>query len=188
MSQLISAYAIYNGASGVYYGDNPQLISLNCLDFQAFSPKFGYLKRQLSMGVAGGTIIQYSPTFDANDPEIDSNTLQGVFVQQGAGLVMIDAVSAESVVNTCDACCDAGSNAVTRYYTSGVPAFVSPTTSTYTIARADNGTPAAIDQFSMDYMSQTVTDPIHSSYASGTSYYIITAFGIPYLVGTDTLV
>lgn len=188
MSQLISAYAIYNGTNNTYYGDSPKLVALNCLEFGAFAPRFGYLKRQLSMGTAGGTIIQYTPTFDANDPEIDDNSLQGVFIEQDSELVMVDAVSVVDVVDTCNACCDAGSTEVTRFYGSGVPAFVSPTATNYTIQRADNGTPAAIDVFSLDYSNQTVLDPVHSSYASGVSTYIINCFGTPQLVGSDTIV
>jgi len=189
MPNQVSAYAIYNGATNTFLGSNAPLIALNCTDFAAFTPIFGYLKRKIEMGVAGGTIIEYSPTFDANDPEIDANTLRGVFIQQNEGLIMIDAVSVQNVVDTCDGCCGT-TNTVTRYYTSGIPTnapFTSPTTSTYTVTRTDAGTPGAIDIFSMDYMDQVVTDPIHVSWASGTSVYRITAFGMPQAVGTDVV-
>lgn len=191
MPQLISAYVIYNAATGTYYGDNMPQISINCYDLQAFSPKFGWLKRQLSMGVGGGSIIQYTPTFDSDDPEIFGlpNTLRGVFIQQGGTLVMIDAITSVNVVATCDSCCDSN-NAVTQYYTSGVPDFVSPVSTLYTIQRTDAGTPSAFDLFSMDYMNQSVLDPVFVSRNSGagTTRYSLSSFGTPILVGTDTLV
>lgn len=187
MPNQITAYAIYNAATNTYLGNSPQLISLNCTDFAAFTPKAGWLKRKLSMGVAGGTIIEYSPTFSASDPEIDSNTLPGVFVQQNDQLVMLDAASVQAVIDACDGCCD-GNSLVPRYFTSGVPTpFVSPTTSNYTIARTDDGTPRAVDQFSIDYLDQVVLDPVHVSYTSGTSIYLVRCFGRPTPVGTDVV-
>lgn len=189
MAQEISAYVIYNATTGTYYGNNPQQVAINCYDLGAFSPKFGWLKRQLGMGTAGGSIIDYSPTFSATDPEIFGlpNTLRGVFIQQGASLVMIDAVSVANVIATCDACCD-GNNAVTQYYTSGVPAFVTPSTNTYTIQRADAGTPSAFDLFSLDYMNQSVLDPVFLSRTGGNTRYQLSAFGTPVLVGSDILI
>lgn len=192
MSNLITARVIYNAATGEYYGDNPPTVAINCLALSAWSPRFGYLKRNLGMGTAGGTIILYNPTFaqDANeDPEISlPNTLQGVFVQSEGQLLMIDAVSVQDVVDTCDACCDAAGNSVTPYYGSVIPAFISPTTAQYVIQREDDGTPAAIDIFSIDYMEQTVADPIHRSWGYGFSQYVIRCFGTPTLIGSDTLV
>lgn len=193
MSNLITARVIYNAATGEYYGnDNPiKTVPINCLTLSAWSPAFGYLKRKLGMGVAGGTIIIYNPTFAtsaADDPEIAlPNTLQGVFIQSEGQLLMIDAVSVQNVVDTCDACCDDSGNSVTPYYGSVIPAFISPTTQNYVIQRQDDGTPRAIDKFSIDYMEQAVTDPIHRSWGYGYSIYVLNAFGTPTLVGTDVL-
>lgn len=187
MSNLVTARAFYNAATGEYFGDNPRTVPINCLALSAWSPSFGYLKRKLGMGAGGGTIILYNPTFDANDPEIDDNSLQGVFIQSEGQLLMIDATSVQEVVDTCDACCDDAGNAVTPYYGSVIPAFISPTTANYVIQREDDGTPRAIDKFSMDYMEQTVADPIHRSWGYGYSIYVVNCFGTPTLVGTDTL-
>lgn len=187
-ARLISAYAIYNAGTGTYYGDNPIQIAINCNNIAAFSPRLGYLKRRILMGVAGGSIMEYLPTFDANDPEIDANTLTGVFVQVEEGLVMINAVSVANVINTCDACCDVvNGNIVSRLYASGIPDFTSPSVSSYTVTRTDDGTPGAIDIFSIDYMEYSVQDPKHVSWVSGTSTYTLYAFGIPTAVGTDVV-
>lgn len=193
MPNLISGYVLYNGATGVYYGDNAQLTAFNVDRFAVFAPRAGWLKRKVAMGAGGGSIFDYIPTFDANDPEIDANTLAGVFIQQDEGLVMVDAEGdtaaekVQTVLDVADACCD-GDNTIPREYTSGVPAFSNPTASNYTITREDDGTPGAIDQFSMDYMDQVVLDPIHVSWITGTSTYSINCFGTPTLVGEDVLV
>lgn len=187
-ARLISAYAIYNAGTGTYYGDNPIQIAINCNLISPFSPRLGYLKRRILMGVAGGSIMEYLPTFDANDPEIDSNTLTGVFVEIEEGLVMINAVSVANVILACDNCCDtANGYIVSPLYASGIPSFTSPSVNTYTVTRSDNGTPGAVDQFSMDYMEYSVQDPTHTSYTSGTSVYKLYAFGTPTAVGTDVI-
>lgn len=193
MARIIQGYALYNGTTGTYYGNNPQLVALNVDNFGEFSPRAGWLKRKIAKGVGGGSIFDYIPTFDANDPEIDSNTIRGIFVGQGAGLVMIDTagVTAAQMMTTfmeiVDNCCD-GVTLIPRGYASGVPSFSNPTTSTYTITREDAGTPGAIDQFSMDYMDQVVNDPVHTAWDGTTSTYQIQCFGTPTLVGSDVLV
>ncbi len=187
-ARLISAYVIYNATNNTYYGDSPQQIAINCNQISAFSPRLGYLKRRILMGVAGGAFFEYLPTFSADDPEIDDNTLTGVFVEVEEGLVMIDAISVANVITTCDNCCDTvNGNIVTPLYASGIPDFTEPSVNTYTVTRSDNGTPGAVDQFSMDYMEVSVQDPIHVSYSSGTSVYHLFAFGTPTPVGTDVI-
>ena len=76
MPNNISAYALYNGATNDYLGDTLPLVSLDCALFAAWTPRLGYLKRRIEGGVAGGSIIQYLPTFDSNDPAEIALTLQ----------------------------------------------------------------------------------------------------------------
>jgi len=193
MATVITGYVLYNATTGTYYGNNPQLVVLNPAEFEAFSPQAGWLKRKIGMGVGGGSVYFYIPTFDPNDPEIDDNTLRGVFVGQGMGLVMIDTAGVTEAqmlatfTGIVNECCD-GTALVPRGYASGIPAFSNPTTSTYTITREDDGTPNAIDQFSMDYMDQVVNDPVHTAWDGTTSTYEIQCFGTPTLVGEDVLV
>ncbi len=193
MSNILTGYVLYSAGTGVYYGNNPQLVALNPQLFGDFSPAAGWLKRKIAMGVGGGSIYDYIPTFDANDPEIDANTLRGVFISQGAGLLMIDTagVTAAQMLTTFTEivanCCD-GATAIPRGYNSGIPAFSNPEAANYTITRQDAGTPSAVDQFSIDYMEQSVLDPVHLSWVAGTSTYTVNAFGTPTLVGNDILV
>lgn len=187
----IQAYALYNAGTNTPYDVVPQLVSLNCARFGEGSPKEAFLKRRLAYSVSGGSTILYSITFDANDPEIDDNTLNGVTVQQDGLTVFIDAESAEAVLETCNACCDATSYIVPRYYSSGVvPKFVVPTAAQHTITRVDSGTPAAVDKFSLDYLTQTVGDVLHTSWVSntGVSTYKIYTIGTPTVLSGDTLV
>lgn len=192
MARIIQGYVLYNAGTGVYYGNSPQLVPINLDMLGEFSPQAGWLKRKVAMGAGGGSIFDYIPTFDANDPEIDDNTLRGLFLAQGAGLVMIDVAGVTEAqmlatfMEIADNCCD-GTTLIPRGYASGIPAFSNPTTTNYTITRTDAGTPAAVDQFSMDYMEQVVADPIHVSWIAGTSTYTVNCFGTPTAVGTDVV-
>lgn len=184
MSKLITASVIFNGTTGVFY-PNGETISLNCLQFAEASPKKAWLKRTNALGVAGGSMVTYLLSFDENDPEFDSNTLQGVAVQQNGALYLIDAVSVDNVLQTCDACCDAGSTSVTPFYTSGIPPFSIPVVQEFDIVREDDGTPDAFNRFSIDYMDYSISDPVIKSRVDGETTYTVFSFGQPVLVGDD---
>lgn len=181
---IVSAYALFNASTGTYLGDDPQLVQINCKNLAAYSPRQVWLKRRLMQG--NGTIIQYLPTFDASDPEIDANTIQGWMVQVGEEIIMLDAASAAAITDKCNACCDDVPQTVTRYYTSGVPDFDPDTLATYTITRTDDGSPFAVQEAAYAYLGQYVT-MVHTSHSSGTSVYTVTAFRIPTAIGSDVV-
>lgn len=178
----ISAYGLFNLATGVYLGDQSPIVQINNYKLEAYSPRQVWLKRRIMPG--NGTIIQYLPTYDANDPEIDSNTLQGWAVQIEEEIIMIDAVNLQAILNAVNACCDDTPVTIGRFYTSGVPVFSGPAVSSYNISRTDDGTPYAVSRAAWDYLGQYISI-VHLSYASGTSVYRVQNFTEPIPVGSD---
>jgi hypothetical protein len=180
----VSAYGLYNLSTGTYLGDNPPLVQIHTNSLEAYSPRRVWLKRRVMPG--NGTIIQYLPTFDADDPEINSNTLQGWAVQVKNEIIMIDAVSLQAIVNAINACCGETPITIARFYTSGVPAFSGPTLASYNITRTDDGTPYAINRAALDYLGQYITIT-HLSHVSGTSVYRVQNYTQPIPVGSDVV-
>jgi hypothetical protein len=182
---IVSAYAIYNGTTSTYVGDDNATVQINCERVQAFSPRPVWLKRNLAPGQ--GVYVLYTPTFDGNDPEIDDNTLQGFWVEVDGKDVMIDAATANAFVEACDACCDDAPITVTRFYTSGIPDFDTPTTTIYCIERDDNGSVAAHEAVSTDYLTQYVGNVLLTSADGTTSEYQVVSYTVPSPIGTDTI-
>lgn len=184
----IQAYVLFNATTNTPYDKSPKLVSLNCTEFEASSPRKAWLKRKQANSVAGGSIMLYNLTFDENDKEIDSNTLSGVLVQQGASSLFIDAEDEAAVLDTCNACCDSGTDTVPRFYASGVPAYSGGTATLYTVQRVDDGTVTDIAKFSMDYSQQSIGNVVHTGYSDSPkgSTYKIYCIGAISLIGNDT--
>ena len=184
---IVSAYAIFDGTTSTYVGDENATVQINCERVQAFSPRPVWLKRFQAPGQ--GMYILYELTFDANDPEIDDNTLQGFWVNQDGKDVMIDAADATAFTTACDACCDDQPITVTRYYTSGIPSYTVPTLSTYCIERENDGSARAHEDVSLAYLTQYVGNVIAISHDTGTgvSQYQVEAFSEPTAIGDDTV-
>ena len=174
---LVSAYLIYDGRSNTYV-DNGTYITINCEQLQAFSPVPVWLQRWLPAG--DGTDIIYQPTFELTSAEqlqYGDNLIQGFWIQQDGAGMMIDIPTASTLIDMCDTCCS-GSPAVTltRFYTTGIPLFASPTEATYCITRVDDGSAYAHGQFANDYAGQFHGNAKVRSSISGTTLYQVTTF------------
>lgn len=190
---LASVYAIYNGTSGTYVGDSatPVLLNVNCDRLRDYSPRPCWLKRRLMPG--DGTQMQYLLTFDGTDPEIDSNTLQGFFIEGDGQDTMIDILNWQALIDACNCpdCTDTGGNLVARFYSSGIPSFTSPVALYYCVTRADDGSGFAVDVFVEDYLTQYIGNIRVKSNVSGVSVYTFASFfSISQFtpIGTDTIV
>jgi hypothetical protein len=186
-----SVYAIYNGTSGTFVGANNVLINVNCDRLRDYSPRPCWLKVRLMPG--DGTQIQYLLTFDGTDPEIDSNTLLGFFIEGDGQDTMIDIINWQALIDACNCpdCTDTGGNLVARFYTYGIPTFSVPTGLYYCVTRADDGSGYAHDVAVTDYVTQYVGTMRLKSNVSGVSVYTFQSFyTIAQLqpIGTDTIV
>jgi hypothetical protein len=190
---IVSAYAIFDGTTATYVGDANETVQINCERVNAFSPRPVWLTRYLAPGQ--GVYILYQPTFDVNQVSADNgatfyddNTLQGFWIEVDGKDVMIDAADAAAFVEACDTCCDDQPVTVTRFYTSGITAFVTPTTSIFCIARADNGSVAAHEAVSTDYLTQYIGN-VRLRVSTGTlSHYQIVSYSSTIkTIGTDTV-
>lgn len=185
---FVTAYVIYNGTSGNYVGWQNATIQINCDRLRAYSPRPCLLKRRLMPG--DGTTIQYFLTFDMLDPEADSNTIQGYFIEVDGQDTMIDIASWTNLVAQCNCpdCDTPGGNIVPRFYTSGISDFVPPTTTTYCIQRSDDGTDGDHEVFSTDYTGRYIGSARLRRNVSGVSFYQIDAFQKPLAVKNDIIV
>ena len=187
---LATAYVIYDGTSGTYEGGN-KTIQINCDRLRAYSPRPCWLKRRLMPG--DGTKLQYLLTFDVNDPEItDVNTLQGYAIEVDGQDTMIDIASDTALVAACNCpnCNTPNSNLITRFYTSGIPSFVTPTANHFCVTRSDDGTGYAHDKMVMDYTGRYIGNMRLKSNTSGVSVYTFDSFySLAQLkpVGTDVI-
>lgn len=193
MPNLINAYVIYNGTTGIYVGNDtpaPQ-ISINCERLQAFSPRPVWLKRFLAPG--DGTDILYEPTFAPTSDEIlDTNTLTGFWIEQDNQDVMIDATTIAAFQTACDACCGTVPAVVANNYAGAPPAFTPPSITTLCIYRADDGSAGAHDDFAADYVGNFIGIAQLRSNFSFLSHYTITTYWTAtqftaFLSGTDTI-
>lgn len=187
-----SVYALYNGNSGTYVGDgNAVLINVNCDRLRDYSPRPCWLKRNLLPG--DGTQIRYILTFNSADPEFDSNTLQGFFIEGDGQDSMIDIVNWQALIDACNCpdCTDTGGNLVARFYVYGQPSFAPLTGNYFCITRADDGSGYAHNVFVTDYATQYIGNVRMKSNNSGISVYTFQSFySLNQLtaIGTDVIV
>lgn len=173
---LTSAFVLYNGTSGSYVGDQNVQIQIDCTRLRAYSPRPCWLKRRLLPG--DGTQIQYLLTFNSLDPEIDSNTLVGFFIENDGQDTMIDIVSAAAFVTACNCpdCVSGTGNPVARLYAYGIPTFTTPVALFYCITRADDGSLFAHSKVTTDYTVDQIGNFQSVSNISGVSIYRIQSF------------
>lgn len=177
MPNLVNAYVLYDGKSGIYVGNQTPtpIISLNCERLQAYSPRPVWLKRLLAPG--DGTVWLYEPTFNPTSDELlDTNILQGLWIEQDSSDVMIDVTTVAVFQAACDACCGAVPALMTSTYSGNPPAVTGPTLNTFCIYRVDDGSAGAHDDFAADYVGQFVGIAQLRSNFSQLSHYTIQSY------------
>jgi hypothetical protein len=176
---LIKATAIFKDGQYVFNDPNNE-IDLNSLEIDSFAPRNCWLLRYI---IPATNQVQYMLTFKPSSADLaDSNTIQGLWVEQEGKGVMIDCIS----IDNFNTILNAGSGNLQRRY-GAAPAFTTPTPSCYRITRADNGTGAAHDQVVTDYVGQYIGNIRMVSNNSGISVYEISAYGTPVAIGTDSI-
>lgn len=171
----VNAYVIYDGTAHRYVGDQNTTITINCDRLNAFSPRRVWLLRELAPG--DGTTIIYTSTFSPTSMQVlDSNTLQGYWIEQDGKDAMIDISVLASLTDACNACCGSVPTVATRYYTTGIPSFNPLTLNTFCILRLDDGTAQSHGNIALDYLTQIVGGAILISHITGTSHYQIKSF------------
>lgn len=190
---IATAYVLYNGTSGSYVGDQNVQIQIDCTRLRAYSPRQVWLKRRLLPG--DGTQIQYLLTFNALDPEIDSNTLVGYMIENDGQDTMIDIVTATALVTACNCpdCVSGTGNPVARTYAYGIPTFTAPVGLFYCVTRADDGSGYSVDKFVTDYVTGYIGNIRVKSNVSGVTVYTFQSFYTlaqlqAIAVGTDSIV
>lgn len=191
MSNLVNAYVIYDGTTNRFVGDDYVTISINCDRLNSFSPRPVWLKRFLAPG--DGTTILYEPTFSPTSDELlDSNILQGFWIEQDGQDVMIDVTTQAAFQTACDACCGTVPTIIASLYNGNVPDFSLLTLNSFCIYRLDDGSAGAHDDFAWDYTGKYIGTAQLRSNFSNTSHYTIKSFYTlaqmkALLVGTDTI-
>lgn len=187
MSRLVEVYAIWSNVGGFVGSVNDgirNVITINCNQLEAFSPRKCWLKRMLT---GESPTVQYLLTFASDDPGIDSNTIPGWAIEQNGQLVMIDITSDDALIDYCNGCCDGSFGMpVPSVYNGNLPAFTAPTLGYYCVTRTDDGDNYAIDKFATDYSPYYTTMKI-KSYVSGTTKYQIQSYDTPVAMGSDTI-
>lgn len=191
MANLVNAYVLYNGTTGIYVGnDSPApTISINCERLRAFSPRQVWLKRFLAPG--DGTTILYEPTFNPTSQELlDPNTLVGFWIEQDGMDVMIDVTTAAAFQEACDACCGDTPTIIASTYNGNPTQFTPLTLNTICVYSFDDGSAGAHDAFAAKYVGKYVGKAVMRSNFSGLSHYTLTTY-FTYLtfpkIGTDTV-
>lgn len=186
---LVNAYVIYNGTTGIYVGGEGVVISINCARLQAFSPRPVWLKRFTAPG--DGTVILYEPTFNPTSAELlDPNTVAGFWIEQDGQDVMIDVTSITAFQEACDECCGETPTIISSTYGAGGPtAFAPLSLNTICITTLDGGSAGDHDAFAAKYVGKYVGEAKLRSSFSGTSKYTLTTY-FTYLTfpleGSDT--
>ncbi len=177
---IISAYAIYKATHFTGFDSNNQ-IGIPVAQLNAYVPRNVWLKRYL---VPGQNQIQELLTFEVNSADLlDTNLLQGIYIEVDGQGVMIDCISTADFIAVAN-----GSQAtITRRYGSGIPAFVTPTPTIYYIHRVDNASGSAHDDVATDYLGQYIGNVTFSSQFSGTSVYKISSYTVPVAIGSDVV-
>ena len=178
-SYLLSAVALYKAPHFTALDSN-NVISINVDRIQAFTPRPAYILRYL---VPSQNQIQYLVTFEPTSQQLlDTNTLQGVYVEQDGQGVVVDCISVANFITAAD-----NSGSLTQRYPGGVTAFVSPTAIAYCISRADDGSGFSHDQVVTDYLQQYYGNVRLRSNISGVSHYIVFSYTFPIAIGADTI-
>jgi hypothetical protein len=178
-SYLLSAVALYKAPHFTALDAN-NVISINVDRIQFFTPRPAYILRYL---VPGQNQIQYLVTFEPTSQQLlDTNTLQGVYVEQDGQGCVVDCISVSNFITAAD---NAGS--LTQRYPAGIPAFVSPSALAYCISRADDGSGFSHDQVVTDYLQQYFGNVRLRSNISGVSHYIVFSYQNVVAIGTDTV-
>lgn len=175
MSTIVNAYVIYDGTAHRYVGGENSTIAINCDRLNAFAPRRVWLLRELAPG--DGTTIIYTPTFFPTSQQVlDSNTLQGYWIEQDGKDAMIDIATASSLTDACNACCGSVPTVATRFYTSGIPSFSPLTLNTFCLQRLDDGSAQAHGNIALDYLTNIVGGALLRSHITGTSHYQISSY------------
>lgn len=177
---LFQATAIYKATHYVFNQPSTNVIDLNAPRIGGFSPRNVWLLRYI---VPGQNQVQYLLTFEPNSDQLaDTNTLQGLYVEQDGLGVMIDCISIadfNSVAN------GTTTTITPRYGTA--PAFTTPTTNYWCVTRSDDGSGYAHDQVVVAYVGFYIGNVRMKSNTSGVSVYTFQAYGTVIPQGTDTV-
>lgn len=177
---LFQATAIYKATHYVFDDVNTRVIDFNAPRIQGFSPRNVWLLRQI---IPGQNQIQYLLTFEPSSEQLlDSNTLQGLYVEQDGMGVMIDCIS----IANFNAVANGTLGGITPRY-GAPPAFTSPTPLYYCVTRSDDGTGFDHDTFVMDYVGQMIGNVRLTSNVTGVSIYRFQAYGTPRPIGSDVI-
>lgn len=177
---IISAVALYK-ATHFTGNDSNNVIGVNVSKLQGFSPRYAYVKRYL---VPGQNQIQSLLTFSVSSEELlDPNLIQGIYIEVSGEGVVVDCISVADFIATADGL----QVNLTRRYAAGVPAFTSPTPTTYYIRRLDDASVSAHSDVCTDYVLQYVGACTHVSHVTGTSIYAISSYTVPIPIGGDVI-
>lgn len=172
---LIAANAIYKATHLV----NLEEIGINVSKIQGFSPRNAFVKRYL---VPGQNQVQALLTFDITSADaLDPNLLQGVYLEISGEGVVIDCISIDNFIAAAD-----GTGSIITRYSGGIPAFVSPSPTTYCVIRADDGTGSSHNKFVTDYVLQYSGSVRLRHNVSNVSYYEFSSYTVPIMIGSDT--
>lgn len=177
---LFQATAIYRNGHYVFNEAN-NVIDLNAPKIDGFSPRNVWLLRYI---VPGQNQVQYLPTFEPTSADLlDSNTIQGLYVEQDGQGVMIDCIS----IANFNSVANGDTPLITPRY-GAPPAFTTPTPLFYCITRTDDGSAYAHGVVSTDYVGQYIGNVRLKSNVSGVSVYTLQTFGKPIAIGSDSIV
>lgn len=178
---LISAVALYKATHFTGYSSGENIIAIDVAEIGAFTPRAAYIKRYL---VPGQNQVQYLLDFAPSSADLlDANILQGIYVEQNGMGVVVDCISVADFIATAN-----GSQAaLTRRYGSGIPAFTTPTPTTYYVRRLDDATGSAHNIVVTDYVTQYVGSVKFVSHVTGTSIYTFDSYTVPVAIKGDVI-
>jgi len=177
---LFQATAIYKATHYVFDDANSRVIDFNAPRIQGFSPRNVWLLRQI---IPGQNQVQYLLTFEPSSEQLlDTNTLQGLYVEQDGLGVMIDCIS----IANFNAVANGTLGGITPRYGTP-PAFQTPEALYWCITRSDDGTGFEHDQVVMQYVGQYIGNIRLVSNVTGVSVYRMLAYGTPKAIGSDVL-
>lgn len=175
---LFQATAIFKNGQYVFNDPN-NTIDLNAVNIDAFSPRNAWLLRYI---IPGTNQVQYLITFAPSSADLsDSNTIQGLWVEQDGKGVLIDCISLDNFNTVAN-----GTGTIQRRY-GAEPAFTTPTPNYWCITRSDDGSSAAHGKVSTDYVGQYIGNVRLKSNTSGQSVYEVRAYGTMKAIGSDTV-
>lgn len=177
---LFQATAIYKANHYVFDQPNVRVIDFNAPRIGGFSPRNAWLLRYI---VPGQNQVQYLLTFEPSSEQLlDTNTLQGLYVEQDGLGVMVDCIS---VANFNAVANGTVAGLTPRYGTA--PAFVTPEALYWCITRSDDGTATDHSIATTDYVGQYIGNMRMVSNISGVTTYRMLAYGTPIAIGSDVL-